>query len=106
MRHPAINDALKMVRRNVYIGNRRTTLALENYFWKTLEGISFVENMTVDEILNVINEARRNQNRLTATVRYISTKLSRYSMKAKTSHLNLANQSRFSLQPLIRPWTR
>ena len=71
MRHPAINDALKMVRRNVYIGNRRTTLALENYFWKTLEGISFVENMTVDEILNVINEARRNQNRLTATVRYI-----------------------------------
>lgn len=66
-----MNDALRMERRNVYIGDRRTTLALEHYFWKTLEGISFVENMTIDEILTTINEARRNQTRLTATVRYV-----------------------------------
>ena len=66
-----MNDALRMERRNVYIGDRRTTLALEHYFWKTLESISFVENMTIDEILTTINEARRNQTRLTPTVRYI-----------------------------------
>lgn len=66
-----MTEPLRIERRNVYIGKRRTTLALENYFWKTLEGISFVENKTIDEILTTINDARGGDARLTPTIRYV-----------------------------------
>lgn len=64
-------DDMKMERRNVYINDRRTTIALENYFWAMLENISFSENKSIDDILTNINNARNDETRLTATIRYV-----------------------------------
>ena len=81
-----MNDSLKIERRNVYIGNRRTTLALEQYFWKILEGISFDENKTIDEILTSISEALGKDDRLTPTIRYIVNQTMMYQAEGETGN--------------------
>ena len=69
-----MSDEMKMERRNVYINQRRTTMAMERYFWTMLDGICFVENKTADDILTAIDNARTDQNKLTSSVRYIINK--------------------------------
>ena len=66
-----MSDDMKIKRRNVYISKRRTTIALEHYFWDMLDNISFSENKTIDEIITDIDNARDESTKLTATVRYI-----------------------------------
>ena len=66
-----MSDDMKIERRNVYISKRRTTMALEHYFWDMLDNISFNENKSIDDIITDIDNARGEATKLTATVRYI-----------------------------------
>ena len=49
----------RRIKRNVRVGNRRTTNVLEAYFWGCIDSMLLRENVTLDTFCNIVETARR-----------------------------------------------
>ncbi len=65
------NDPLARFKRNIYIGQNRTSLSFEKYVWDNIDKIAREENLTVDEICSRIEGVRPEDYTLSALVRYL-----------------------------------
>ena len=49
----------RRLKRDVRVGNRRTTIVLEAYVWDCIDSILSRENVTLDAFCNMVETARR-----------------------------------------------
>ena len=52
-------SAGRRLKRNVRVGNRRTTIVLEAYVWDCIDSMLARENVTLDAFYNMVETARR-----------------------------------------------
>lgn len=62
-----------LVSKNVTIGNRRTSLRLEQAGWEALDDICKCEGLTLHELCTVIDHSRQSSSRTSAVRAFIFT---------------------------------
>ena len=70
--HKETFDCLRREKRNVYVGTKRTTIAVEGYVWSALEKIASEEGRTIDEICSDINSRYSGSESLSTAIRFLS----------------------------------
>ena len=70
--HKETFDCLRREKRNVYVGTKRTTIAVEGYVWSVLEKIASEEGRTIDEICSDINSRYSGSESLSTAIRFLS----------------------------------
>jgi predicted DNA-binding ribbon-helix-helix protein len=70
-------------KRNVYIGNRRTTLSFEWYVWEALEELGRYESQSVDEICSQIVANYRGGENISTVIRYLVLEATRMRVMAE-----------------------
>ena len=68
---------LQKMKRNVYIGKKRTTLAFEAYIWKLLDQIAAQESMTIDELCTEIDKSYNGDETISTVLRYLGQEMPR-----------------------------
>lgn len=56
-----------LVSRNVWLGNHRTSMRLEPEMWRALVSVALLEDLTIDEIVDLVERQRRGANLASAT---------------------------------------
>jgi predicted DNA-binding ribbon-helix-helix protein len=74
---------LRREKRNVYIGDRRTTLSFECYVWEALEELGRYESQSVDEICSQIVANYRGDENITTVIRYLVLEATRMRVMAE-----------------------
>ena len=64
-------NPLARMKRNVYIGQNRTSLSFEKYVWENIDRIAREENLTVDEICSKIDGLRPKDHNLSTLIRFL-----------------------------------
>jgi len=77
------NFPLKREKRNVYIGNRRTTLSFEYYVWEALEETSRYESQSIDMICSEIVANYTGRENISTVIRYLVLEATRLRMEAE-----------------------
>ena len=70
--HKETFDCLRREKRNVYVGTKRTTIAVEGYVWSVLEKIASEEGRAIDEICSDINSRYSGSESLSTAIRFLS----------------------------------
>jgi predicted DNA-binding ribbon-helix-helix protein len=65
-----------VVKRSIYFGGRKTSVALENAFWRGLKDIAQARQMTVSHLVGAI-DAQRHQSNLSSALRLFVLKFYR-----------------------------
>jgi predicted DNA-binding ribbon-helix-helix protein len=65
-----------VVKRSIYFGGRKTSVALENAFWRGLKDIAQARQMTVSHLVGAI-DAQRHQSNLSSALRLFVLKFHR-----------------------------
>jgi len=77
------NFPLRREKRNVYIGDRRTTLSFECYVWEALEELGRYESQSVDEICSQIVANYRGDENISTVIRYLVLEATRMRVMAE-----------------------
>lgn len=81
--HMSMNS--KLISRNIVVGNRRTSIRLEDAAWNALDDICRFEGVTVNQLCSMI-DARRNSGSRTSAVRaYIVSYFHQLALKNETA---------------------
>ena len=83
MEHRLLKKSLN-VRRNAVVGRHRTSVCLEEAFWKTLHEIAAARNIALSNLLPTI-DSRRHHDNLTSAIRVFQT-LSKSTHNSNRSH--------------------
>ena len=58
----------RRLKRNVRVGNRRTTIVLEAYVWDCIDAMLARENVTLDAFCNMVETVRRHSSMASSAV--------------------------------------
>ncbi len=64
------------VKKNVYLGGRRTSIHLESYVWEQLDRLSREASLTMDELCTAIEISRPDHFNISAVIRYVTLQVS------------------------------
>ena len=94
-------DPLERQKRNIYIGDNRTSLSLEQYVWDSIDRIAREENISVDDICSEVEALRVENYTLSTLIRYIVHEITDLRQDITSQHdFNIAETSHPFPSPL------